>query len=100
MLAKLEVICDNGQIQSYGYQENGDLTYSLCENFISDGLEAIYVTKIERVNAKNKLTFINYAPDKTAVINLADKSSKLQAGTYLLCQMNWAGDGINLMADI
>jgi ribonuclease G len=92
MLAKLEIICDNDQIQSRGYLGNGDLSYCLNESFVTDGLEAIYIAKIERRNPKNKLAFINYAPDKNGVINLVDKSSKLQDGAYLLCQMNWAGD--------
>ena len=93
MLAKLEIIYDNDQVQSRGYLDNGDLAYCLHESFVFDSKEAVYIARIERINSKNKLAFINYENGKTGVINLASsKSSKLQAGAYLLCQMNWAGD--------
>lgn len=90
MLAKLLIIKNNHSIQSFAYDEMGELIYQLTEDNNANNLEVIYKAKIDSVNKKTKFAYINYLPGLQGIINL--KNTNVQAGSQLLCQMVWQGN--------
>ena len=90
MLAKLVIIENNNNIQSFGYNEAGALIYHVVDEDKVASLEAIYRAKINSLNKKSRFAYIDYMPNLQGVINL--KYTNIQAGSYILCQMTWQGD--------
>ncbi|HLX52913.1 MAG TPA: ribonuclease E/G, partial [Aquella sp.] len=89
MLAKLLIIETKSTLQSFAYDESGTLIYHLNEDGKAD-LEVIYKARINSVNKKSKLAYVDYAPNLQGIVNL--KNTNVQAGSDLLCQLVWQGD--------
>lgn len=89
MLAKLEIITIGSKIQSFAYDEAGELCYHLEDNRLC-GLGAIYRLRVNQINKKSKFAYVDYADGLQGVINL--RNVNVQPGSYLFGQMTWAGD--------
>lgn len=89
MLAKVLIIESDQNIQSYAYNDSSELVFHIDEDIIHS-LEAIYKVRINSLNQKSKLAYIEYAPNLHGIVNL--KKSNLQAGSNLLCQLTWPGN--------
>ena len=94
MLSKLLIIKNSGGIQSFGYNDSGKLIYKIVEEKNAHNLEAVYKVKVNSLNKKSKLAYVNYAPNRQGVLNL--KNTNVQAGSTLLCQLTWQGDEVKL----
>lgn len=90
MLAKLLIIENESNIQSFAYDESGSLIYHINEDNKAFNLEAIYKARINSVNKKSKFAYVDYGPNLQGIINL--KNTNVQAGSDLICQLMWQGD--------
>ncbi len=94
MLNKICIYEENDKLYTFAYNAAMELEYILQESTVAV-LESIYLAKIKSVMSANNLAFVNYQNKSAGLLNL-DSKDKLQAGSQILCQMNWRGDGEKL----
>ncbi len=94
LMSKFFIIKNEHGLQSFGYDDSGSLIYHLDESALNPNLEVIYKAKINFINKKSKLAYIDYAPNLQGIVNL--KNTNVQPGSQLLCQLIWQGDKIKL----
>ena len=89
MLEKLIIGRVGDEIYSFAYDAKG-LIFVTTEKY-SYPTEAIYWSKVTRVNQSNRTAFVEYLPGVDGFVNLSNEIT-VQAGSYLPLQLVWSGD--------
>jgi Rne/Rng family ribonuclease len=89
MLKKVDILVCGLQIETFAYDQTGSLLFHVIDNLHSN-LESIYKARINSLNKKSKIAYIDFLPNMQGIVNLKDIAT--QPGNHLICQMVWGGD--------
>ncbi len=89
MLSKIIIYSDSQNSYTFAYNSSSQLEYYFVDGLVSKS-QGVFLAKINNIQSKNNLAWINYEFDKVGVINLP-KVHNLQNGSKIICQMTSIG---------